>query len=146
MLPLLAPETVCNSSIADAAAARADVFPTPPHHLHLAFVLPGVLFPEKSPAQIDADNALLTLRTNALGPLCSSTSRPSSAEALPHAPAFFLLFFSLSSSAGERVADGLMRCTVFRLSRRRRSCRRASAASPITASAASTATGRPRLL
>ena len=55
--------------IADAAAARADVFPTPPHRLHLAFILPGVLLPEKLPAQIDADNALLTLRTNALGPM-----------------------------------------------------------------------------
>jgi NAD(P)-dependent dehydrogenase (short-subunit alcohol dehydrogenase family) len=35
----------------------------------LAFILPGLLFPEKSPAQVDATNALLTFRTNTLGPL-----------------------------------------------------------------------------
>lgn len=39
------------------------------NHLQLAFILPGLLFPEKSPAQVDADNALLTFRTNTLGPL-----------------------------------------------------------------------------
>jgi NAD(P)-dependent dehydrogenase (short-subunit alcohol dehydrogenase family) len=32
-------------------------------------IVPGILFPEKSPAQIDADDALLTLRTNTLGPM-----------------------------------------------------------------------------
>lgn len=29
----------------------------------------GILFPEKSPAQINADDALLTFRTNTLGPM-----------------------------------------------------------------------------
>ncbi|MBE7180350.1 MAG: hypothetical protein INR71_03915, partial [Terriglobus roseus] len=37
--------------------------------MHLAFALPGLLFPEKSPKQVDAADALLTYRTNALGPL-----------------------------------------------------------------------------
>jgi NAD(P)-dependent dehydrogenase (short-subunit alcohol dehydrogenase family) len=31
--------------------------------------LHGLLFPEKSPSQIDADDALLTFRTNTLGPM-----------------------------------------------------------------------------
>jgi len=37
--------------------------------LQLAFIVPGILFPEKSPAQINADDALLTFRTNTLGPM-----------------------------------------------------------------------------
>lgn len=32
-------------------------------------MLPGLLFPEKSPSQIDYDDALLTFRTNTLGPM-----------------------------------------------------------------------------
>jgi NAD(P)-dependent dehydrogenase (short-subunit alcohol dehydrogenase family) len=31
--------------------------------------VPGLLFPEKSPAQINADDALLTFQTNTLGPM-----------------------------------------------------------------------------
>lgn len=38
-------------------------------HLRLALSIPGILFPEKAPAQIDYDNALLTFRTNTLGPM-----------------------------------------------------------------------------
>jgi NAD(P)-dependent dehydrogenase (short-subunit alcohol dehydrogenase family) len=37
--------------------------------LKLGFIVPGILFPEKSPAQINADDALLTFRTNTLGPM-----------------------------------------------------------------------------
>jgi NAD(P)-dependent dehydrogenase (short-subunit alcohol dehydrogenase family) len=37
--------------------------------LHLCLAVPGILYPEKSPSQIDADNALLTFQTNTLGPL-----------------------------------------------------------------------------
>jgi NAD(P)-dependent dehydrogenase (short-subunit alcohol dehydrogenase family) len=32
-------------------------------------MVPGILYPEKSPAQINADDALLTFRTNTLGPM-----------------------------------------------------------------------------
>lgn len=35
----------------------------------MSFVLPGLLFPEKSPQQINYDDALLTFRTNTLGPM-----------------------------------------------------------------------------
>lgn len=31
--------------------------------------IPGILFPEKAPSQIDYDDALLTFRTNTLGPM-----------------------------------------------------------------------------
>ena len=37
--------------------------------MHLAFVVPGVLFPEKSVSRIDAEDALLTFRTNTIGPM-----------------------------------------------------------------------------
>lgn len=57
------------SSIADAAAQCKEEFAPPAHHLHLAYIVPGILFPEKAPAQIDAEDALLTLRTNTLGPM-----------------------------------------------------------------------------
>lgn len=57
-------------SIAAAAQACAQRFPSKERwHLHLAFCVPGLLFPEKAPAQVAAADALLTLRTNALGPL-----------------------------------------------------------------------------
>ncbi|KAB2570535.1 Short-chain dehydrogenase reductase [Lasiodiplodia theobromae] len=57
-------------SIATAAATCKTHFPPRDHwHLHLAFCVPGLLFPEKAPSQIDAADALLTFRTNALGPL-----------------------------------------------------------------------------
>jgi NAD(P)-dependent dehydrogenase (short-subunit alcohol dehydrogenase family) len=45
------------------------MFPTNAHRLQLAFIVPGLLFPEKAPSQIDADKALLTFRTNTLGPM-----------------------------------------------------------------------------
>ncbi|KAH9875021.1 hypothetical protein J1614_004509 [Plenodomus biglobosus] len=57
------------SSIADAAATCKEQFPTRSHHLQLGFIVPGILFPEKSPAQIKAEDALLTFRTNTLGPM-----------------------------------------------------------------------------
>ncbi|KAF2839799.1 NAD(P)-binding protein [Patellaria atrata CBS 101060] len=47
----------------------SQIFPKVSHHLHLSFILPGVLFPERSPKQIHQDDVLMTLRTNVLGPL-----------------------------------------------------------------------------
>ncbi|KAI6088435.1 NAD(P)-binding protein [Hypoxylon rubiginosum] len=52
-----------------AAAEAARLFPAKTHHLHLAFALPGILHPEKSPRDVDYDAALQTLRVNVLGPL-----------------------------------------------------------------------------
>ncbi|KAL9131951.1 MAG: hypothetical protein Q9217_000231 [Psora testacea] len=41
-------------------------------YLRLAFCIPGILHPEKSPAQIDFEASLNTFRVNALGPLLLS--------------------------------------------------------------------------
>ncbi|KAJ4298070.1 hypothetical protein N0V90_005969 [Kalmusia sp. IMI 367209] len=68
-LTMLEVDVLDESTIANAAAACKDKFPTDSQQLQLAFVVPGILFPEKSPAQINADDALLTFRTNTLGPM-----------------------------------------------------------------------------
>lgn len=57
------------STIANAAEEASKLFPKKEHYLHLSFSIPGILFPEKSPAQIKYDDALLTLKTNTIGPL-----------------------------------------------------------------------------
>ncbi|KAF2135548.1 uncharacterized protein K452DRAFT_238870 [Aplosporella prunicola CBS 121167] len=57
-------------SISSAASTCFRYFPPKEGwHLHLAMVIPGVLFPEKSPAQISSSDALLTFQTNSIGPL-----------------------------------------------------------------------------
>ncbi|KAI0125224.1 hypothetical protein BJ170DRAFT_495388 [Xylariales sp. AK1849] len=57
------------SSIQEAAARAAELFPKDKNHLHLACVVPGVLHAERSPRQVEGDAALETFRVNALGPL-----------------------------------------------------------------------------
>ncbi|KAF3052198.1 hypothetical protein E8E11_009156 [Didymella keratinophila] len=57
------------STIADAADTCKEHFKPGDHQLQLAFFVPGLLFPEKAPAQIDAKDALLTFQTNTLGPM-----------------------------------------------------------------------------
>lgn len=56
-------------TIADAASKASTTFPKDSSHLRLALAIPGILYPEKSPAQIDYDNALRTFQTNTLGPM-----------------------------------------------------------------------------
>lgn len=60
---------VDESTISDAASKCNELFPTKDNYLHLSFVVPGLLFPEKSPRQIDYEDALLTFKTNTLGPM-----------------------------------------------------------------------------
>ncbi|KAI0138011.1 NAD(P)-binding protein [Hypoxylon sp. NC0597] len=57
------------STLQSAAAEAAKLFPPSTHHLHLAFALPGILHPEKSPRDVNYENALHTLQVNVLGPL-----------------------------------------------------------------------------
>lgn len=57
------------SSISNAASQCKELFPPTKNTLHLSFIIPGILYPEKSPSQIDASSALLTFRTNTLGPM-----------------------------------------------------------------------------
>ncbi|KAF1949227.1 NAD(P)-binding protein [Byssothecium circinans] len=68
-LTILKLDVLDESTIADAASACKEKFPPNSHTLQLAFIVPGLLFPEKSPTQIDADDALLTFRTNTIGPM-----------------------------------------------------------------------------
>lgn len=56
-------------SIQAAADTAKALFPVETHHLHLAFAIPGILHPEKSLRQVDAEQALVTYRVNTLGPL-----------------------------------------------------------------------------
>ncbi|SMY23746.1 unnamed protein product [Zymoseptoria tritici ST99CH_1A5] len=56
-------------TIADAAQQVSDLLPKNESYLRLALSIPGILHPEKSPSQIDYDSALLTFRTNTLGPM-----------------------------------------------------------------------------
>lgn len=64
------PLDVTDESTIQAAAEKAkSLFPVDKNHLHLAFAIPGILHPEKSLRQVDAENALMTYRVNTLGPL-----------------------------------------------------------------------------
>lgn len=54
-------------TVADAAARCKDRFGGA--HLRLAFAIPGILHPERSPAQIDYRRALETFQVNTLGPM-----------------------------------------------------------------------------
>lgn len=78
VLPL---DVTSESTISSASEQAAKLFPPPTtasgaqgqgqegYHLHLAFTMPGILRPEKSPRQVDAEEALMTYRVNTLGPL-----------------------------------------------------------------------------
>ncbi|KAK3693977.1 hypothetical protein B0T22DRAFT_57475 [Podospora appendiculata] len=57
------------ATVRSAAEHASALFPRETHHLHLAFALPGILHPEKAPAQVDYHAALETYKVNALGPL-----------------------------------------------------------------------------
>ncbi|KAK5115083.1 hypothetical protein LTR62_001780 [Meristemomyces frigidus] len=56
-------------TISSAASQISQAFPKKTSYLHLALCLPGILHPEKSPTQINYDDALMTFRTNTLGPM-----------------------------------------------------------------------------
>ncbi|KAK4634533.1 hypothetical protein CLAFUW4_00729 [Fulvia fulva] len=55
--------------VEEAAKTISEVLPKKKSYLRLSLCIPGLLFPEKAPHQINYDDALLTFRTNALGPL-----------------------------------------------------------------------------
>jgi NAD(P)-dependent dehydrogenase (short-subunit alcohol dehydrogenase family) len=68
-LAVLQLDVTDESSVRAAAERAAQLFPTKTHHLHLGFAIPGVLRPEKSPAQVEYEGALETFKVNTLGPL-----------------------------------------------------------------------------
>lgn len=57
------------SSIRAAAVRARELFDPATHHLHLALAIPGILTPEKSPAQIDAAACSAMFQVNTIGPL-----------------------------------------------------------------------------
>lgn len=103
-LAVLRLDVTDESSVRDAAGRAQELFPTGTHHLHLGFAIPGILRPEKSPAQIEYEGALETFRVNALGPMLlmkhfeEFLPRKTTEIALPSSPS--------SSSSGNK---GLLR-------------------------------------
>ena len=102
-------------SIAAAAARASELFPPKTHHLRLACGIPGVLYPEKNPRQIDADKSLETFRINTIGPLLLikhfSEFLPKQATSLDPSPADdqvrlpdHATWFSMSARVGS-IAD-----------------------------------------
>ncbi|KAK6865071.1 hypothetical protein PG995_001599 [Apiospora arundinis] len=68
VLPL---DVTSESSIEQASNEAAALFPPDrgQWHMHLGFALPGILYPERSPRQVEYDAALETFKVNTLGPL-----------------------------------------------------------------------------
>lgn len=69
------PQDLHNSdedSIERAAQKAESLFPPNKHHLHLAFSMPGILYPEKSPAQLNHAQIKETFAVNTIGPLLLS--------------------------------------------------------------------------
>jgi NAD(P)-dependent dehydrogenase (short-subunit alcohol dehydrogenase family) len=52
-----------------AAEEANSLFPEDKHHLRLGFCIPGILYPEKSPSQLDHAALTKTFAVNTIGPL-----------------------------------------------------------------------------
>ena len=61
--------TIDESTIARAAEESKSLFPTSSHHLRLMFSISGILYPEKSPSQLDHTQLTQTFAVNTIGPL-----------------------------------------------------------------------------
>ncbi|WPG97577.1 NAD(P)-binding protein [Acrodontium crateriforme] len=68
-LHVLKLDVLDEESISRVASEASKLFPKKDSYLHLSLCLPGLLFPEKSPGQINYNDALLTFQTNTLGPM-----------------------------------------------------------------------------
>lgn len=110
-------DLLSESSISDLAGYCKSRYNSDPkdqqHHLRLGVFLPGLLYPEKSPSQIDHDNALATLKLNLLSPMMllkhfhpflakKSTTLPP----IPNLPSSSLLAF-LSARVGSITDNAL---------------------------------------
>ncbi|QSZ34638.1 hypothetical protein DSL72_007492 [Monilinia vaccinii-corymbosi] len=122
-LTVLEVDVTNESTISAAAQKCTSLFPPSSHHLRLVFSLPGILHPEKSPAQLDLAQIQHTFAVNTIGPLLltkhfspllppkhldlavSSSSSPSSASASqlpPHA-----LWLNMSARVGSTSDNAL---------------------------------------
>ncbi|KAJ5053817.1 uncharacterized protein L3040_000108 [Drepanopeziza brunnea f. sp. 'multigermtubi'] len=90
-LNVLKVDVTNESDIIRAAEDAKTMFPSSSHHLHMAFSIPGILYPEKSPSQLEHENLTRTFAINTVGPLLlakhftpflpkKSTSLPSPSE------------------------------------------------------------------
>ncbi|KAK0112876.1 hypothetical protein ONS95_014598 [Cadophora gregata] len=68
-LHVLEVDVTNESTILRAAEDAKTLYPPSSHHLHLAFSIPGILYPEKSPAQLDHSHLTQTFAINTIGPL-----------------------------------------------------------------------------
>ncbi|KFY69850.1 hypothetical protein V499_09698 [Pseudogymnoascus sp. VKM F-103] len=68
-LTVLELDCVDEFTISTAADQARQMFPPETHHLRLAYAIPGVLHPERSPGQIDSHLALESFKVNTIGPL-----------------------------------------------------------------------------
>ncbi|OBT91469.1 hypothetical protein VE01_10559 [Pseudogymnoascus verrucosus] len=68
-LTVLELDCVDEFTISTAADQARQMFPPETHHLRLAYAIPGVLHPERSPGQIDSHHALESFKVNTIGPL-----------------------------------------------------------------------------
>lgn len=68
-LSLVPLDVTDESSIQKAAEHARGLFPEKTHHLRLACAIPGMLYPEKNPSQIDHEKALDSFKINTIGPL-----------------------------------------------------------------------------
>lgn len=68
-LSLVYADVTDEGSLAAAAERAQELFPPKTHHLRLACAIPGILYPEKNPKQIDYYKSLETFKINTIGPL-----------------------------------------------------------------------------
>ncbi|KAK2001088.1 oxidoreductase [Colletotrichum falcatum] len=92
------------ATVAAAAGEARALFPDATHHLRMALATPGILHPEKSPAQVDYDRALETFRVNTLGQMMLMKHF---SPFLPRRTAHLLGPSSSSSSSSSGDARGL---------------------------------------
>ncbi|KAF8859388.1 NAD(P)-binding protein [Acephala macrosclerotiorum] len=93
-LTVLELDVTNESTILRAAEDASSMFEASKTHLHLAFCIPGILHPEKSPQQLDNNLLTKTFAINTIGPMLiakhfspflpkKSTSLPTSSLGLP---------------------------------------------------------------
>ncbi|KAG9236079.1 hypothetical protein BJ875DRAFT_482595 [Amylocarpus encephaloides] len=68
-LTVLELDVTDENTILRAAEDAKSQFPEKDNHLHLAFCMPGILYPEKAPAQLDHQQLTDTFAVNTIGPL-----------------------------------------------------------------------------
>ncbi|EPE26663.1 NAD(P)-binding Rossmann-fold containing protein [Glarea lozoyensis ATCC 20868] len=68
-LTILELDVTDENTVQTAAEEAKKIHPVNDHHLHLAFCIPGILYPEKSPSQLQHDELTKTFAVNTIGPM-----------------------------------------------------------------------------